>query len=126
MSACKLGLCLTCRPFHVLLPLGGLWSNFGTAQALLRLPVGGFLILVRTPMRFRGLDSGLELPGVLLPEDALERLLLSRIMEPALGVLSPDEEVALLEGDALKGLGGPILVLRKPVSILSVSTQDLS
>lgn len=95
---------------------------------MLRLPVGGFRRLFLTVPRFRGLPSGLELLslGVLLPEEALETLLFSRTMEFARGVRSPEEEATLLEGEARRGLAGPMRVFRRPVSMLSVSTQDLS
>lgn len=99
------------------------------AVALLRLPVGGgFRRLFLIVPRFNGLPSGLELLslGVLLPDDALDTLLFSRMMDPARGVRSPDEEATLLDGEARRGLAGPIRVLRRPVSMLSVSTQDLS
>lgn len=117
----------------MLLPLIGDWQDFGTADALLRLPVGGgFLRLFLAAPRFRGLPSGLELLslGVLLPDEALDKLLFSRTMEPARGVRSPEDDATLLDGEARREFAvagvGPILVLRRPVSILSVSTQDLS
>jgi len=84
------------------------------------------------PPRFSGLPSGLELLslGVLLPDDALDKLLFSRAMEPARGVLSPvDEDATLLDGDETrKGLISLSFrtTLRSPVSILSVSTPDFS
>lgn len=95
---------------------------------MLRLPVGGFRRLFLMVPRLRGLPSGLELLslGVLLPEEALETLLFSRTMEFARGVRSPEEEATLLEGEARRGLAGPMRVFRRPVSMLSVSTQDLS
>lgn len=123
-----LALCLVCLPFHVLLPLIGPWQHFGTADALLRLPVGGLRTLFLIVPRFTGLPSGLELLslGVLLPVEALETLLFSRTTEPARGVRSPEDEATLLEGEARSGLAGPMRVFLNPVSMLSVSTHDLS
>lgn len=129
VSDWMLGRCRACRPFHVLLPFTGTWQDFGTGDdALLRLPVGGFRRLFLMVPRFRGLPSGLELLslGVLLPDEARETLLFSRTIEPARGVRSPEDEATLLDGEALKGLAGPTRVLRRPVSMLSVSTQDRS
>jgi len=94
------------------------------AVIFLRLP------LLRTLARLSGLPSGLELLslGVLLPDDVLDTLLFSRTMEPARGVLSP-EDAALLDGEEMrKGLASLSLrtTLRSPVSMLSVSTPDRS
>lgn len=89
---------------------------------------GSFLILFLTALRLRGLPSGLEFPsrGVRLPDEHLDKLLFSRTIELARGVRSPGEVVVLRDGELRSGLTGDTFVLRRPVSMLSVSTHEFS
>lgn len=126
MSVSRLGLCLPLDlPFQVLLVPDELRMN--PVCLLGGLPVGGsFLKLFALGVaRFKGLPSGLlqlpSRPTLPLLDDALDRLLHSRTM-PELLVLA----VVLLDGDIRRGLVGLARVFLRPVSMLSVSTHDLT
>lgn len=120
VSFWRLGLCLTCRPFHVLLvplldlgmpqPLPEALGNFRAAKCCC------CCCCFPRLARFSGLPSGLEFSS---RPDFRERLLPSRTRPEA----RRDSRTGDFGGDSLPEL---IFVLRRPVSMLSVSTQDRS